>query len=96
MTLHSIIDEGYNPCHTSTMKTAISIPDPLFAEAERFARDNDMSRSELYAQALESYLKARRREEITAALNRVYEHEDSRLDPALAAAQWRAIGKEEW
>lgn len=78
------------------MKTAISIPDALFAEAEQFARRNDMSRSELYGQALEAYLRVRRGEEITAALNRVYEHEDSRLDPALAAAQWRAIEKEEW
>jgi metal-responsive CopG/Arc/MetJ family transcriptional regulator len=78
------------------MKTAISIPDKLFDEAEHFARNNQLSRSELYAQALATYLEAHRREHITEALNRIYEKEDSRLDPALAVAQWRAIGIEDW
>jgi metal-responsive CopG/Arc/MetJ family transcriptional regulator len=78
------------------MKTAVSIPDVLFAEAEHFARDNRLSRSELYAKALAAYLGVRRRENIIETLNRVYEKEDSRLDPALASAQWRTIGQEDW
>jgi hypothetical protein len=35
------------------MKTAISIPDPLFAAAEQFAHDNGLSRSELFARAVQ-------------------------------------------
>lgn len=78
------------------MKIAISLPDVLFAEAERFAKEKGLSRSELYARALDTYLKSQRCEAITEALNCIYETEDSRLDPALAAAQSRAIGKEDW
>ncbi|MEM6753148.1 MAG: ChpI protein, partial [Cyanobacteria bacterium P01_C01_bin.38] len=33
------------------MKTAISIPDPLFEAAEQFAKRLGLSRSELYAMA---------------------------------------------
>lgn len=78
------------------MKTTISVPDALFAEAEQFARSNGMSRSKLYATALEAYLRARRDEAITEAINRICETEDSTLDPALALAQWRTIDREEW
>jgi metal-responsive CopG/Arc/MetJ family transcriptional regulator len=77
------------------MKTAVSIPTPLFEAAERRARRLGISRSELYARALEHLLADDRAEDVTAQLNEVYEREDSTLDPALAAAQRRAIA-EEW
>jgi metal-responsive CopG/Arc/MetJ family transcriptional regulator len=38
------------------MKTAISIPDLLFDEAEKLAQRLGMSRSELYAKALAAYI----------------------------------------
>jgi metal-responsive CopG/Arc/MetJ family transcriptional regulator len=38
------------------MKTAVSIPDDVFQSAEQLARRLGMSRSELYVQALKSYL----------------------------------------
>ncbi|MFV9507021.1 MAG: hypothetical protein AB4911_20925 [Oscillochloridaceae bacterium umkhey_bin13] len=38
------------------MKTAISIPDPLFEAAEQYAQDKGLSRSELYAKAIQHYL----------------------------------------
>jgi metal-responsive CopG/Arc/MetJ family transcriptional regulator len=34
------------------MKTAISIPDTLFEQAEAYAEQHNLSRSELYAHAL--------------------------------------------
>ncbi|MEK6716162.1 MAG: ribbon-helix-helix protein, CopG family, partial [candidate division NC10 bacterium] len=34
------------------MKTAISIPDPLFRECEKLARDLGISRSQLFSRAL--------------------------------------------
>ena len=69
------------------MKTTVSIPDALFAEAEQFARSQGLSRSKLYARALEAYLlQARRDEAVTEAFNRICETEDSTLDPALALA----------
>lgn len=78
------------------MKTAISIPDALFAEAEQFARQKGLSRSELYARAVELYLNTHRCEGVTEALNKLFADEPEPLDPAIMAAQMQAIGREEW
>ncbi len=78
------------------MKVAVSIPDDVFAEAEKVAVKAGLSRSGLYAQALAAYLASQREESITAQLNRVYASEDSSLDPVLRTMQARAIGREAW
>ncbi len=78
------------------MKTAISLPDPLFREAEQFAHQRGLSRSELYARALSLYLQTHRQQQVTEALNAVYAQETSTLDPGLAAAQLRSLPKEDW
>jgi metal-responsive CopG/Arc/MetJ family transcriptional regulator len=39
------------------MKTAISLPDSVFEEAEALAQQLGLSRSELYTKALQAYLK---------------------------------------
>jgi len=73
------------------MKTAVSIPDPLFQAAERLARRSHVSRSQLYAQALELLLATTDDDDLTAALNDVDATEPSGLDPHIAAAQARAL-----
>jgi metal-responsive CopG/Arc/MetJ family transcriptional regulator len=78
------------------MKTAISLPDSLFQAADQFAKQRGVSRSELYATAIEEYLQAHRDEAITEALNRIYGEEDSSLDPALAALQAAALPRDDW
>lgn len=77
------------------MKVAVSIPDPLFAEADRLAKRRKLSRSQLYAQALELLVSRQDQTEITRRLNEVYGTVDSRLDRRLAAAQSEAL-REEW
>ena len=77
------------------MKVAVSIPDPLFAEADRLAKRRKLSRSQLYAEALALLVRREDRGEITRRLNQVYSKIDSRLDPGLAAAQSEAL-REEW
>ncbi len=77
------------------MKTAVSIPTPLFQKAERRRRKLGVSRSELYATALENLLNEEPDDAITKALERVYATEESALDRRLAAAQRRATA-EEW
>ena len=77
------------------MKIAVSIPDPLFEAAEAFARRERISRSQLYARALERLLAAQEETSITAQLDAVYLEHDSGLDPALAAAQAEAV-RETW
>lgn len=78
------------------MKTAVSLPDPLFEAADRLARRLRVSRSELYAAALGEYLRSHRDEGVTEALNRLYEEEDSSLDPVLETVQATSLSKDEW
>ncbi|TMD17772.1 MAG: ChpI protein [Chloroflexi bacterium] len=77
------------------MKTAISIPTPLFQAAEKRARKLGMSRSQLYARALERLLDQDPDDEVTRALDAVYSKEKSAVDRDLAAAQRRATA-EKW
>ena len=73
------------------MKTAVSIPDPLFEAADRLAHQLGISRSEFYARALRRELASRSDESTTARLDEVYAVVDSALDPAVRAAQRRAL-----
>lgn len=78
------------------MKTGVSIPDAIFRSAERVAKRKGMSRSELYARAIEALVRAEDDEEITAQLDRVYAKDSSRLDTALATWPARLIEPEQW
>ncbi|MGO9271465.1 MAG: hypothetical protein ACLQOO_14590 [Terriglobia bacterium] len=78
------------------MKTAISIPDPLFREAERLTKRLRIPRSQLYARALEAYLQRQRSKGIKEALDEVYSTEPSELDPVMTHLQAMALGREDW
>ena len=83
--------------YTNGMKTAISLPDPLFEAAERQARRTGKSRSQLYADALAEYLLRHAPEEVTAAMNQVMERlGNSAGDPFLTAAARRTLERSEW
>jgi metal-responsive CopG/Arc/MetJ family transcriptional regulator len=78
------------------VKTAISIPDPLYKEAERLTKRLRIPRSQLYARALEAYLQRQRSKGIKEALDEVYGTESSELDPVLTRLQSEALGREDW
>jgi metal-responsive CopG/Arc/MetJ family transcriptional regulator len=78
------------------MKTAISVPDPIFEAGEQLARRLGISRSELYATAVKRLLEAYDDSAITAALNEVFEAEESKLDPVLAQMQFASLESDEW
>jgi metal-responsive CopG/Arc/MetJ family transcriptional regulator len=78
------------------MKTAISIPDPLFDAADQVAARLGLSRSELYARAVAEFIRQHRDDQVTQSLNRVYARQSSRLDPALEALQYASLPKEDW
>lgn len=78
------------------MKTAISIPDSIFKQAEETARDFKMSRSQLYTTALREYLHEKHTAQITERLNQVYDEESSTIDPALVEMQTSSLPIEEW
>ena len=79
-----------------SMKTAISIPDPVFHSAEELAARLGISRSELYSRALREMLEKHDSAAITAQLDAVYGDADvdAGLDPALATMQWHSIRNE--
>lgn len=78
------------------MKTAISIPDDIFSAAEDYAHQSHLSRSALFTRALVEFLSRSRNEGVTERLNRLYDKENSRLDPALSRMQSSVIFKEKW
>jgi hypothetical protein len=77
------------------MKTAISLPDPVFRSAERLAARMGVSRSELYRRALEELLARHDEDQVTAQLNAVYSDpaENAGLEPGLADLQFRSIAE---
>lgn len=78
------------------MKTAISIPDPLFQAAELLAQEQGLSRSELYSIAIREYVSQHKNHKITEALNAIYSVEDNSLDSNLEGLQTQSTSKEEW
>ncbi|MEH1890613.1 MAG: ribbon-helix-helix domain-containing protein [Nostoc sp.] len=78
------------------MKTAISLPDSVFEEAEALATELGVSRSELYTKALKAYLRKYNRNQMLNQLNTVYSEESSELDPVLAKLQFMSLPREDW
>lgn len=86
----------YNFGYTLFMKTAISVPDPIFAAADDLAKRLGISRSELYATAVKRYLDSFSDETITQMLNEVYDDAAETLDPVLMQMQRHTLPDEDW
>ena len=81
------------------MKTAISLPDPVFRSAERLASRLGISRSELYCRAIRELLERNEQESIRRQLDTVYgaPEDNQGLDPGLAAMQFKSVRtREKW
>ena len=78
------------------MKTAISLPDHLFREAEQHARRAQKSRSQLYAEALAEYLARHAPDEVTDAMNRVVDQVGADRSGFSSAAARRVLERSEW
>jgi predicted transcriptional regulator len=79
------------------MKTAVSIPDDLFAQVDRLARRSRRSRSEVYSAALREYVARHAPDEITDALDRIVaEAGETGLEPFSTAAAARRLRATEW
>ncbi|PHS25217.1 MAG: hypothetical protein COA83_05880 [Methylophaga sp.] len=78
------------------MKTAISIPDPVFQAANDMAKSLGMSRSELFTVAVSEYIKAHDSHGITRKLNEVYSQAENQLDDVIATMQMDSLPREEW
>ena len=80
------------------MKTAISIPDPLFKAAEQVAHRLGISRSELFQRAVSSFLNDHEQDGVTEHLNTIYAQnpETSDVDPILKSIQAASLPTEDW
>lgn len=78
------------------MKTAISVPDDVFESAERLARRERRSRSEIYSTAVREYVARHSPDEITDALNRVVTDVGLSRDPFVARAAAQILENSEW
>jgi len=83
---------GYTP----GMKTAVSVPDDLFAQVDRLARRSLRSRSEVYSAALREYLARHAPDEVTAGLDRVVAEVGPSDTSFSAAAARRTLASTEW
>jgi antitoxin MazE6 len=80
------------------MKTAVSIPDPVFAAADALAHRLGLSRSELYATALKTYVAGHRQVGVRERLDTVYADRPAAADPDrnLEVLQARSLADEDW
>ncbi len=77
------------------MKTAISIRDDIFDAAERAAAAMGLSRSALYAKAVEEFVARHDAGRLTELLDAVYAGSEPALDEDLAALQFLSLPVDE-
>jgi len=73
------------------MKTAVSLPDRLYEDAEKTAKSLGIPRSQLFAKALEEFISHHRQTDITERLNEVYGKSDLYEDSGISIAGLEAI-----
>ena len=78
------------------MKTAISVPDQIFEEAEELARQTKKSRSQIYAEALREYLARHAPDAVTEAMDRVVAEVGAQADEFVSASTLRVLERSEW
>ena len=78
------------------MKTAISISDKLFKIAEKTAKKYGISRSNLFSKAIEEFINTHNPQDITNALNNIYENTNSQIDKTILEMQTNSIEQEDW
>lgn len=78
------------------MKTAVSIPDELFRQADALASRLGKSRSEVYREALADYVARREPGAVTRALDEIAEELAADGAPFGAEAARRTLERSEW
>ena len=87
---------GYDDGYTFDVKTAISVPDDVYEDAERARERLGISRSELYTRALRDWLGLRRDAEVTASYDEAFEDDVDEDAVLRREASRRALLAVEW
>ena len=78
------------------MKTAISIPDAVFDEADDLARRTRLTRSGLYTRAVAEYVARHAPERVTEAMDLALADIGAQADPFVAVAARDVLSRSEW
>jgi len=78
------------------MKTAVSLPDDLFAEAERIARRLKKPRSRVYSEAIREYVARHDPDVVAAKLDEVVGKLEDPGDEFVSAAARRILEQTDW
>ncbi len=78
------------------MKTAISVPDDVFADAERLAKRLKKSRSQLYSHALREYVARHADDRVTETINEVVLAAGEARDEFAPKAARRTLKRVDW
>jgi metal-responsive CopG/Arc/MetJ family transcriptional regulator len=78
------------------MKTAVSIPDEIFAGAERLARRTNRSRSRLFSDALKEYLARHTPDKVTEAMNTTLAQIGEEHDSFSTSVSRTVLERSEW
>jgi antitoxin MazE6 len=82
--------------YTIGMKTAISLSQEVFAQADRLARRLHKSRSALYREAVAEFIARHEPDAITEAMDRVADEIETRPDSFSSAAATQVLERVEW
>jgi len=91
-----LFDGASQSIHTFGLKTAVSIPDDLFARADLLADRLGKSRSEIYREALADYVSRREPGAVTRELNEIADELAGDRDEFGNGATRRALERTEW
>jgi metal-responsive CopG/Arc/MetJ family transcriptional regulator len=78
------------------MKTAVSIPDDVFEEAQRLARRMKKSRSRLFSEALREYVARHTPDEVTEAMNATLDQVGEEAHRFVSLAGRRVLERTKW
>lgn len=82
--------------YTFGMKTAVSIPDDVFEDAERLARRLQTSRSQLYARAVAEFVARHDDDHVTSTMNQVVDEIGGAADDFVRETTRRSLRRVEW
>ncbi len=78
------------------MKVAVSIPDPIFREAEEVSRRLRIPRSQLYSRAVAAFVRQHSGEDVTARLDAALAKVGSKADPGWESPGLEVLRREKW
>ena len=78
------------------MKVAVSIPDPVYAEAELLARQLKTSRSDVYARALRAFVGLHLPDRVTQAMDDAVKAAVGELSEFRTVAARKVFEQTEW